>query len=74
MNFKEWRFDRYLRMAGGIAIIGISIIAHPAHMVLFLFAGAGFVITAVSNACPFNACSVKSAVNNKEDEKNGKVG
>jgi hypothetical protein len=73
MNFKEWRSDRYLRLAGGIAILIVSVFARPAHMVMFLLAGGGFVITAVSNACPFNACAVKAAAN-KKDEKDGKVG
>jgi|GEM_PF-4758601 hypothetical protein len=73
MNFKEWGFDRYLRLAGGIAIITASVLARPAHMVLFVSAGAGFIITAVSNSCPFNACAVKVPVK-KEDKNDGKVG
>lgn len=72
MSSKEWRFDRYLRLAGGIAIIAVSLLAHPAHMVLFVFLGIGFVITAVSNVCPFNACTVKAPAK-KEDENDGKV-
>jgi hypothetical protein len=66
LNLKEWKVDRYVRLISGIGLLVFAVFFKNGNPVILGIIGAVMMITALSNACPFNACAVKVPVK-KED-------